>query len=86
MKIKLLLILLVVFLTYATSYASFPVKRATSSNADTELIDKNTETVYTPITSSVAGKDLTVGIILWFFLGGLAGYSWYYGKPIGWNI
>ncbi len=86
MKIKLLLSLLVVFLTFSTSYASFPVKRTANSNAKTEITTGNTETEYTPITSSVAGKDLTVGIILWFFLGWAAGHRWYYGKPTLYNI
>lgn len=83
MKFKLLLSLMVFLLAYSTSYASFPVERTVTS---TEVTADNSETVYTPITTSTVAKDLTVGIILWFFLGWAAGHRWYYGKPIGWNI
>ena len=86
MKIKLLLSFLVVFLMYSTSYASFPVKRTVTTNTSTEMIDENTETVLVPVTSSLAEKDLVVGIILWFFLGWAAGHRWYYGKPVLYNI
>lgn len=86
MKTKLLFTLLLAFFVFSNSYASFPVKRTTITKSNTEIIDNNTETIYTPIASSIAGKDLTIGIVLWFFLGGLAGHRWYYGKPIGWNI
>lgn len=86
MKIKFLLTLIVVVLAYSTSYASFPVKRTVKTNTNTEITTGNTETVYTPITSSTAAKDLTVGIILWFFLGWAAGHRWYYEKPVLYNI
>jgi hypothetical protein len=86
MKIKFLLTILVVVLAYSTSYASFPVKRTVKTNTNTEITTGKTETVYTPITSSTAGQDLTVGIILWFFLGWAAGHRWYYGKPVLYNI
>ncbi|MFH6769005.1 TM2 domain-containing protein [Gaetbulibacter aquiaggeris] len=86
MKIKFLLTLIVVVLAYSTSYASFPVKRTVQTNTNTELTTGNTEIVYTPITSSTAAKDLTVGIILWFFLGWAAGHRWYYQKPVLYNI
>jgi hypothetical protein len=86
MKIKLLLSFLVVFLMYSTSYASFPVKRTVTASSSSEMIDKNTETVLMPITSSAAEKDLVVGIVLWFFLGWAAGHRWYYGKPVLYNI
>ncbi|GAA4810438.1 TM2 domain-containing protein [Litoribaculum gwangyangense] len=85
MKIKLLLSLFVVFLMCANSYASFPVKRTVSNVSDSEIVSDTNE-VLTPIVSSVAEKNLVVGVLLWFFLGGLAAHRWYYGKPVGWNI
>ncbi|TXG39439.1 TM2 domain-containing protein [Seonamhaeicola maritimus] len=85
MKIKLLLSLLVLLLSFSTSYASFPVKKAATTNSSSEIYE--TVETYTPVAAPRAGqKDLTVGILLWFFLGGLAGHRWYYGKPVGWNI
>ena len=83
MKIKLLLSLLVVLLSYSTSYASFPVKRTVTK---TEMTNNSSEATYTAAAATVAEKDLVVGVLLWFFLGGLAGHRWYYGKPVGWNI
>jgi len=85
MKIKLLLSLLVLLLTFSTSYASFPVKRTVKTN-NTEITNGNNATEYTPITSSAPEQDLTVGIILWFFLGWAAGHRWYYHKPTLYNI
>lgn len=85
MKIKLLLSLLVVVLTCTTSYASFPVKRTIVTTASaTEVNLTSTAEVITPI--ATAAKNLTVGILLWFFLGWAAGHRWYYGKPTLYNI
>ncbi len=81
MKIKFLLTLLVTLVSYATSYASFPVKRTVTEVAG----NATTTEVLTPIASAV-GDNLVIGILLWFFLGWAAGHRWYYGKPILWNI
>lgn len=83
MKIKLLLSFMVVLLSYSTCYASFPVKRNVST---TEITDNTSETVYSPVAAVAAEKNLVVGVLLWFFLGGLAAHRWYYGKPVLWNI
>ena len=86
MKIKLLLCLLLVLLTYSNSYASFPVKRTISTTTNTEVTSENTEETLTPV-ASAAGKDKWVGVALWFFLGWpFAAHRWYYKKPVGWNI
>ena len=92
MKIKLLLSLLVVLLTYSTSYASFPVKRTVTTYETTEVlksiedITTNTTEVFTPV-ATVAGKDKWVGVALWFFLGWpFAAHRWYYNKPTWANI
>lgn len=31
-------------------------------------------------------QELLILLVLWFFLGFLAGHRWYAGKPVGWNI
>ena len=84
MKIKLLLSLLVVFLTYSSAYASFPVKKTIKTS--TNMTSDSSEITYTPVATTAASQDLGVGIILWFFLGWAAGHRWYYGKPTLYNI
>ena len=102
MKTKLFFTALVLMLSVTASYASFPVLRtekpivdteintnnfnSTIADANKELLNNNVTEVYTAATVAAKEKDLVVGILLWFFLGGLAGHRWYYGKPIGWNI
>lgn len=84
MKIKLLLSFLVVFMTYSTSYASFPVKRSTTTN--TEVTVNTSVDVLTPV-ATVATQDKWVGVALWFFLGWpFAAHRWYYKKPVLANI
>ncbi|TWO31481.1 TM2 domain-containing protein [Seonamhaeicola sediminis] len=85
MKSKLLFSLLVTLLMYSASYASFPVKRTISTSTNTE-VNTTLEVVETLATPIAAQKDLVVGVLLWFFLGGLAAHRWYYGKPVIWNI
>lgn len=88
MKIKFLLAILICLGAYSSSYASFPVERAVVENSTESLSISNADntTTYVSPAVSTADKDLTVGILLWFFLGWAAGHRWYYGKPIGWNI
>ncbi|MEP1489500.1 MAG: TM2 domain-containing protein [Algibacter sp.] len=86
MKIKLLLSFLVVFMTYSTSYASFPVKRSTTTNTTTEVTVNDTVEVLTPVIT-VKAKDKWVGVAFWFFLGWpFAAHRWYYNKPVWANI
>ncbi len=92
MKIKLLLYLFV-FLIYSTSYASFPVKRTITTYETAEVLTSienvltNTADVFTPVATTVAGKDKWVGVALWFFLGWpFAAHRWYYNKPTWANI
>ncbi|MCF7567919.1 TM2 domain-containing protein [Sabulilitoribacter arenilitoris] len=75
--------MLLVLFAYSSSYASFPVKRTVTK---TEITNNSSEETYTAAAATAAQKDLTVGIVLWFFLGWAAGHRWYYGKPVGWNI
>ncbi|WP_242134802.1 TM2 domain-containing protein [Aestuariivivens marinum] len=85
MKTKLLFSLLVTLFMFSASYASFPVKRTINTSTNTEVTATN-EVVEPVIALSAGQKDLVVGVLLWLFLGGLAGHRWYYGKPVGWNI
>ena len=86
MKIKLLLSLLLVLLTYTNSYASFPVKRTIATTTNSVVTNENTEETLTPF-AAAAAKDKWVGVALWFFLGWpFAAHRWYYKKPVGWNI
>lgn len=36
--------------------------------------------------SQSGDKELIILLLLWFFLGFVAGHRWYAGKPVGWNI
>jgi len=83
MKIKLLLSLLVVFLTYSTSYASFPVKRTASVVTVNSTVKE--EVTVTPLAAGTQ-KSQGIALILWFFLGGLAAHRWYLGSPWYWNV
>lgn len=85
MKFKLLLSFLVVVLSYSTCYASFPVKRASTSTINSEIATESYEDVYTPL-AAVKAKDKWVGVALWFFLGIFAAHRWYYNKPTWANI
>ncbi|MDB0040643.1 TM2 domain-containing protein [Algibacter sp.] len=86
MKIKLLLSFLVVLLGYSTCYASFPVKRTSTTTVNAEIASEISEDVYTPI-AAVKSKDKWVGVALWVFLGWpFAAHRWYYNKPIWANI
>lgn len=86
MKIKLLLSLFVVVLSYSTCYASFPVKRTIPTTENSEVTASESDELLTPLVSAAA-KDKWVGVALWFFLGWpFAAHRWYYKKPVGWNI
>ena len=89
MKVKALLTVLFVCLSFTLTYASFPVKRAVKATTEvTTTVDTaNAEvTLSTPAASSAA-QDKWVGVALWFFLGWpFAAHRWYYKKPVGWNI
>lgn len=89
MKIKLLLTLLIFFVGFSSSYASFPVKRTLKASTNvTSQTNVTTGSSDYELTSPAvkAGKDKWVGVALWFFLGVFAAHRWYYGKPAGWNV
>ncbi|KAA3615926.1 MAG: TM2 domain-containing protein [Flavobacterium sp.] len=85
MKLKIIFSMMLLLLSMGTSYASFPVQRAAAS---TETTVTNGDEVHleSPAASTTAGDDWVVALLLWFFLGGLAGHRWYLGSPVGWNI
>jgi len=82
--------------------ASFPVNKKNVEKANAKvksLIDlkdasKVSEANVTiapedALSPAVAGSEddtFIITILLWFFLGGLAGHRWYAKKPTGWNI
>ena len=93
MKIKLLLSLLVLCLSYSASYASFPVKRTVTTYETAEVLTNidnvlaNTTDVFTPVAATVAGQDKWVGVALLVFLWWpFAAHRWYYKKPVLANI
>jgi hypothetical protein len=87
MKLKLILSVLFLALSLGTSYASFPVQRTSTQETEvTTSMDDTEVTLESPAASTAAGDDWVVALLLWFFLGGLAGHRWYLGSPVGWNI
>ena len=88
MKIKLLLSALILMFSVSMAYASFPVKR-TAAAVDTENVSSteqiNTGELLVPAAAS-SQKSQGIALVLWFFLGGLAGHRWYLGSPWYWNV
>ena len=80
-----MLSLLIMAMTVSTSYASFPVLRTVTTTVTAEDTVEEIVVLESPA-AAVAGYDQIVALLLWFFLGGLAGHRWYLGSPIGWNI
>ena len=85
MKFKIILSLFALIMATSFCYASFPVKRTTvtTTNSSNETVEK--EVIATPIMQSDQ-KSQGVALLLWFFLGGLAGHRWYLGSPWYWNV
>ncbi|HAT66483.1 MAG TPA: TM2 domain-containing protein [Flavobacteriaceae bacterium] len=87
MKTKIILSLVIMLMAITSSYASFPVKRATTTEVSTtNNISSENETVLISPAAAAAEDKFVVALLLWFFLGGLAGHRWYLGSPVGWNI
>lgn len=49
-------------------------------------LDIAPEDALSPAYSSKEDDTFIITLLLWFFLGGLAGHRWYKEKPVGWNI
>ena len=91
MKTKIILSLLITLMAVTSSYASFPVKRTSTATVTTEATSVNTvtsetETILVSPAATAAEDKFVIALLLWFFLGGLAGHRWYLGSPVGWNI
>ena len=82
MKLKLLLLFFAFLLAAPVAQASFPVKRATVTTVTAD--DTSTEVLYSP--AAAGSKSQGVALLLWIFLGGLAGHRWYLGSPWYWNL
>jgi hypothetical protein len=81
MKLKIIFSIVSLLLVTSFSYASFPVKRATTIDNSLEISkDSVTEVLVSP---AAAGSEKSQGIalLLGIFLGGLAGHKWYLGNP-----
>lgn len=101
-KIKLALVALVatVIITGSSVYASFPVKnevkteQTTNSTSTTKTQSDELKAVEKSLKEKVSAKpektqsdnELIITILLWVFLGFLAGHRWYKKKPAIWNI
>jgi len=83
-------------------FASFPVKTMDSNNKitiktpthkssamDTPYMfksEKKLNKITTPAAPVTGDDDLVITLLLWLFLGWIAGHRWYKHKPAGWNI
>jgi TM2 domain len=85
MKTKIILSLFVMLLAVTSSYASFPVTR-TANTSTTVATNVTPDEVLTSPAASAASDTFVIALLLWLFLGWLAGHRWYLGSPIGWNI
>lgn len=86
MKLKIILSLLVMILSISSSYASFPVTRATSNNITITDSIAEEDTMESPAATPIAGKKMSTALLLWFFLWWPGVHRWYLGSPWGWNI
>ena len=90
MKTKITIALISAFMLLGSfAYASFPVERTVSTQMvgleDGTTIEKSVTSVSSP--AAVAwSEDQTIAILLWFFLGGLAGHRWFLKSPWYWNV
>ncbi len=85
MKTKIILSFFVMILAVTSSYASFPVTRTVSTTTEVSANDEQTEVLTSPAAVADSNSFL-IAVLLWLFLGWLAGHRWYLGSPIGWNI
>ena len=81
MKFKIILSIVALLFVASVSYASFPVKRASTNQNSIQL--NQTDTVEVLVSPAAVGSEKSQGIalLLGVFLGGLAGHKWYLGNP-----
>lgn len=82
MKLRILLLFLGLLLAAPASFASFPVPRPATTTVSADMVEE------VPLSSPAAqgAKSQGVALILWIFLGFLAGHRWYLGSPWYWNL
>lgn len=85
MKTKIILSLFAMIMAVSSSYASFPVTR-TVTTTTTISSDVQEEVVLTSPAAAADSNTFIIAVLLWLFLGWLAGHRWYLGSPLGWNI
>jgi hypothetical protein len=56
------------------------------SQKNDDLEETISEATDSSSSSDAIDNELLITLLLWFFLGFLAGHRWYRGKPTGWNI
>jgi hypothetical protein len=87
MKIKFTLLMMGIFMLVGNlSYASFPVERQTVVTVNAETSVEESTTVLSSPAAVAWSEDQTIAILLWFFLGGLAGHRWFLKSPWYWNV
>lgn len=87
MKIKLTLAIMSIFMLVSSfSYASFPVERQMVTTVNEETSIEESTTVLSSPAAVAWSEDQTIAILLWFFLGGLAGHRWFLKSPWYWNV
>lgn len=85
MKTKILLSFFVMMMAVTSAYASFPVTRTVSTSTSVTTGAPQDEVLTSPA-AAAASETFIIALLLWFFLGWIAGHRWYLGSPIGWNI
>ncbi|SFU38455.1 TM2 domain-containing protein [Pustulibacterium marinum] len=88
MNFKIILSLMVLLLATKFTYASFPVERVvkTTHAQETTVSSSEEDEEYVSPAAMAGKKSQGIAVILWFFLGGLAGHRWYLGSPWYWNV
>ncbi len=87
MKIKIILFLLIAIFSTSSSYASFPVVKASTSNSvNAESVQSNDSDLLVSPAIVASEKSQGIAIVLLLVLGFLAGHRWYLGTPWIWNL
>lgn len=85
MRLKLILPVFFFLIGLSTMEASFPVKRATTTEQTTNVSENSDAELFTPA-AAMASYNKWIAVVLLVFLGFVAAHRWYAKKPAGWNI
>ncbi len=80
------LVILISLFTGSVAFASFPYTKEQKTSTETQVL---TETLIEKEAVQPLADDfveILVTLLLWFFLGWIAGHRWYQKKPVLWNI